>query len=81
MSNDSLRDEFRSPPATYRGAPFWSWNDRLQIPELTRQVRDMQAHGMGGYLCIPAKGWKPPTWVRNGWSASARRSKPPKRPG
>jgi len=34
----------------FRGAPFWSWNDKLQVDELTRQVRDMQAHGMGGFF-------------------------------
>lgn len=47
---DTLRDEFASPPTAYRGAPFWSWNDRLDPEELARQVRDMKAHGMGGFF-------------------------------
>ncbi len=47
---DKLRAEFRQPPLSCRGAPFWSWNDRLQVEELARQVRDMKAHGMGGFF-------------------------------
>ena len=47
---DKLREEFRNPPLTYRGAPFWSWNDSLQVEELARQARDMKAHGMGGFF-------------------------------
>jgi len=46
----TLREEFGSPGAAYRGAPFWSWNDRLDPAELARQVRDMRAHGMGGFF-------------------------------
>ncbi len=45
-----LRTEFTSPPSAHRSAPFWSWNDRLQPAELARQVRDMKAHGMGGFF-------------------------------
>lgn len=47
---DDLVREFREPPLAFRGAPFWSWNDKLQADELARQVRDMQAHGMGGFF-------------------------------
>jgi hypothetical protein len=47
---DNLAREFQKPPLTFRGAPFWSWNDKLQIEELARQVRDMQAHGIGGFF-------------------------------
>lgn len=47
---DDLVREFRQPPPAFRGAPFWSWNDELQVNELARQVRDMQAHGMGGFF-------------------------------
>ena len=47
---DTLRNEFLMPPAAYRGAPFWSWNDQLDAEELARQVRDMKAHGMGGFF-------------------------------
>lgn len=47
---DALRKEFVNPPLDQRGAPFWSWNDRLNPTELARQVRDMKAHGMGGFF-------------------------------
>ena len=47
---DRLRQEFKDPPLSLRGAPFWSWNDKLEAEELARQVRDMKAHGMGGFF-------------------------------
>ena len=51
-----LRTEFINPPTRYRGAPFWSWNDRLQVEELARQVHDMKAHGMGGFFMHSREG-------------------------
>lgn len=45
-----LKKLFTDPPTRYRGAPFWSWNDKLQVPELVRQVDDMKSHGMGGFF-------------------------------
>jgi hypothetical protein len=47
---DRLRDDFAKPALDLRGAPFWSWNDRLDPEELARQARDMKAHGMGGFF-------------------------------
>lgn len=41
---------FVNPPAIYRGAPFWSWNDRLDIKELEHQVQCMAQHGLGGFF-------------------------------
>jgi hypothetical protein len=40
---------FRDPPAEYRGAPFWSWNCRLDVDRLLRQIPWFKAMGMGGY--------------------------------
>ncbi len=60
MSPDTLRDQFSNPPLSFRGAPFWSWNDRLQVSELQRQVRDMQAHGMGGFFMHSREGLETP---------------------
>ncbi|KPL01389.1 MAG: hypothetical protein AMK75_05225, partial [Planctomycetes bacterium SM23_65] len=45
-----LRKTFRNPGKDYRSAPFWSWNDRMRPAEVRRQVRDMKAHGMGGFF-------------------------------
>lgn len=43
-------DGFKDPAARYRPAPFWSWNGDLDEKELSRQVRDMKAKGIGGYF-------------------------------
>ena len=40
----------KNPPADFRPVPFWSWNDRLDIPELRRQIREMHAAGIGGFF-------------------------------
>jgi hypothetical protein len=39
----------RDPPAIYRGAPFWSWNCRLERDRLRRQIAAFAAMGMGGF--------------------------------
>ena len=57
---DSLRKEFTSPSTSFRGAPFWSWNDRLRVEELVRQVIDMKAHGMGGFFMHSREGLETP---------------------
>ena len=76
-----LRRDFANPPAAYRGAPFWSWNDRLDPAELVRQVRDMKAHGMGGFFMHSREGLETPYMGPSGWSASARWSRPPAKSG
>ena len=58
--SDLLRSDFANPPLAYRGTPFWSWNDRLQVSELTRQVHDMKAHGMGGFFMHSREGLETP---------------------
>jgi hypothetical protein len=45
-----LPEEFRDPPAEFRPAPFWSWNDDLDEAELRRQIREMADKGWGGYF-------------------------------
>lgn len=45
-----LSDElFRNPTAEYRGAPFWSWNCKLDEKELHRQIGELKEMGFGGY--------------------------------
>lgn len=62
-----LRCDFANPPAAFRGAPFWSWNDRLDPAELVRQARDMKAHGMGGFFMHSREGletvYMGPEWM------------------
>lgn len=38
-----------NPPAHYRGAPFWSWNCKLDQDQLSRQVEYFKEMGMGGF--------------------------------
>ena len=40
---------FRDPPAEYRGTPFWSWNNRLNLDQLLRQIDHLRAMGFGGF--------------------------------
>lgn len=40
----------KNPEAKYRPIPFWSWNDKLEIAELTRQIREMKTAGLGGFF-------------------------------
>ena len=39
---------FARPGAAFRGAPFWSWNGRLERTRLLAQLDDLAAMGMGG---------------------------------
>ncbi|MFA4028744.1 MAG: hypothetical protein GDYSWBUE_000808 [Candidatus Fervidibacterota bacterium] len=52
---DELERQFRSvgevgKGSAFRGAPFWSWNDKLDTEELRRQIRAMQRGGLGGHF-------------------------------
>ncbi|MBI5831624.1 MAG: hypothetical protein HZB16_04840 [Armatimonadetes bacterium] len=43
-------DTFLRPGPEWRGKPFWSWNGDLDRDELLRQIRVMQAMGLGGFF-------------------------------
>jgi hypothetical protein len=43
------RKLFRNPTSEYRGAPFWSWNNRLDLPQLLRQIDALKTMGFGGF--------------------------------
>ncbi|MBQ9783017.1 MAG: hypothetical protein IJW44_00675 [Clostridia bacterium] len=40
---------FQAPTAEYRGAPFWSWNCKLEEKELLRQIEELKEMGFGGF--------------------------------
>ncbi|MBA3686024.1 MAG: hypothetical protein H0W72_12415 [Planctomycetes bacterium] len=40
---------FRNPTAEYRGAPFWSWNCKLDRERLFSQLDDLKQMGLGGF--------------------------------
>jgi hypothetical protein len=39
---------FENPTAHYRGAPLWSWNCKLDVPQLEEQIGHLKEMGMGG---------------------------------
>lgn len=47
---------FQNPTAEYRGAPFWSWNNKLDEEQLLRQIEFFKAMGMGGMHIHPRTG-------------------------
>lgn len=42
-------NEFETPSARFRGAPFWAWNCRLDKDTLLRQIDTMKRMGLGGF--------------------------------
>ncbi len=66
-----LRKSFRNPGAEYRGAPFWSWNDRLDAAELVRQIDSMMQAGMGGFFMHSRTGLLTP-YLSDEWMALVR---------
>lgn len=51
---------FADPPAVYRGAPFWSWNCRLERERLLGQFDALLAMGLGGGHIHPRTGLATP---------------------
>lgn len=48
-SSQILSDDlFRNPTSEYRGAPFWSWNCKLDKNQLLRQMEQLKEMGFGG---------------------------------
>lgn len=42
--------DFKNVDKKYRPVPFWSWNERLNVPESLRQTALMDEVGIGGYF-------------------------------
>lgn len=51
-----LRASFADPPAEFRPAPLWVWNDELDWPRLEEQLRQFAARGTGGVFVHPRPG-------------------------
>lgn len=49
MKNTWTVESFENPPAFYRGAPFWAWNNKLDKEQLVRQISYFKEMGMGGF--------------------------------
>ena len=58
---EKLSEElFKNPTSEYRGAPFWSWNDKLEKEECVRQTQIFKEMGFGGYHMHPRAGLATP---------------------
>jgi len=68
----SLLKDFQDPPNEYRPAPFWFWNHELSLEELERQILDMKAHGMGGFIMHARHGLLTPYMGRRWMDAVER---------
>ncbi len=51
-----LRSAFQEPPAEFRSAPLWVWNDRVTEEEIETQLADFKAKGIGGVFIHPRPG-------------------------
>ncbi len=49
-----LEPLFLDPPAEYRSAPLWVWNDRVSEAQIDEQLADFKAKGIGGVFVHPA---------------------------
>jgi len=45
-----LNSEWQCPSAIYRGAPFWSWNSKLDPDRLGRAIDSRRNAGLGGFF-------------------------------
>lgn len=61
--------DLKNPPKKYRPAPFWSWNERLDIEETRKQVREMEEAGLGGYF-MHARGGLQTEYLSDEWFAN-----------
>jgi hypothetical protein len=59
--------KFQDPPAEYRSAPLWVWNDRITREQIDGQLSDFKAHGIGGVFIHPRPGlvtpYLSPEWL------------------
>jgi hypothetical protein len=52
----SIPRSWLRPPHAFSVMPFWFWNDALDEREIVRQIADMQAHGVHGFVIHPRVG-------------------------
>lgn len=56
MSLKLLADKMNSPMDEFTPIPFWFWNDELSEKEIERQMEEMKAKGVCGFVIHPRKG-------------------------
>ena len=55
-SYSTVLTAFRNPPAEYRSAPLWVWNNRVTTAQIEEQLKDFQDKGIGGVFIHPRPG-------------------------
>ncbi len=53
---ETMLATFADPPAAYRSAPLWVWNDLMTRDEIGRQLEEFKARGIGGAFIHPRPG-------------------------
>jgi len=55
-TRETLLRTFRNPPAEFRSAPLWVWNDRMTRDEIRQQLAGFKDRGIGGVFIHPRPG-------------------------
>ncbi|MDD6478982.1 MAG: glycosyl hydrolase [Oscillospiraceae bacterium] len=56
----------QNPPKKYRPVPFWSWNEKLDVEETKKQIRQMNEAGLGGFF-MHARGGLQTEYLSEEW--------------
>jgi len=51
-----MLEMFEDPPARFRSAPLWVWNDDVTEKQIDRQLADFKEQGIGGVFVHPRPG-------------------------
>ena len=63
----------KNPPSKYRPAPFWSWNEKLEVPETLFQIDEMEKAGIGGFF-MHARGGLQTEYMSEEWFENIKAS-------
>ena len=63
----------KNPPKKYRPAPFWSWNEKLDVAETKKQIKQMDEVGLGGFF-MHARGGLQTEYLSDEWFDNIRAS-------
>ncbi len=61
-----LKSKLKNPPKKYRPVPFWSWNEKLDVNETKKQIRQMNDAGLGGFF-MHARGGLQTEYLSEEW--------------
>ena len=58
MALEALKKALNGNLKDNKSIPFWSWNNALDEKELVKQIEDMHAAGIGGFIMHARTGLK-----------------------